>query len=189
MVGEYARIISELDTKPILVGHSLGGAIVQKLIEAGHGSAGVCINSGPPKGIIALDKDFLISNLLLTAPWSRTPTVLMSPAWYHRYVMNDLSAAQAEELVRTTCVPSGRKIARTIGRIDCAAPHAPLLFIAGGADRSQPPAVNRKNFAAYTHPTSVRAYKEFAARTHNTLTQRGWEEVAEYIANWLHELN
>lgn len=53
----YSRLIDTLDEKPILVGHSLGGILVQKLIELDKGAAGVLLTSGPPKGIGAFQVD------------------------------------------------------------------------------------------------------------------------------------
>ena len=38
-----ARTIAALDTKPIIMGHSFGGAFAQ-LLDAGYGSAGVSID-------------------------------------------------------------------------------------------------------------------------------------------------
>src|SRR5215510_2083926 len=38
-------LISTLDTPPILMGHSAGGAFTQVLLDRGHGAAGVVMNS------------------------------------------------------------------------------------------------------------------------------------------------
>ena len=62
----YRDFIQNLPEKPIIIGHSLGGIITQKLLEMDLASATIAINSGPPKGILAWNKDFLLSNLLLT---------------------------------------------------------------------------------------------------------------------------
>ncbi len=64
------------------------------------------------------------------------------------------------------------------------ADRAPLLFIAGGNDHVIPASVNRHNAAKYRHSQSVTRYKEFAGRTHYTLGQDGWEEVADYALDW-----
>ena len=44
-VDHYAAIIQELDTPPIIMGHSFGGAMVQLLLDRGLGAAGVAIHS------------------------------------------------------------------------------------------------------------------------------------------------
>ena len=60
----------------------------------------------------------------------------------------------------------------------------PLLFIAGAEDNLMPPAVNQSNAKHYRYTNSVTDYKEFAGRSHYTVRQDGWEEVADYALEW-----
>jgi hypothetical protein len=62
---------------------------------------------------------------------------------------------------------------------------APLLFIAGGDDNLMPPAVNESNAKHYRHTKSVTDYKEFPGRSHYSIGQEGWEEVADYALEWV----
>ena len=64
---------------------------------------------------------------------------------------------------------------------------APLLFIAGGEDNLMPPAVNESNAKHYRHTKSITDYKEFPGRSHYTVGQEGWEEVADYALAWATE--
>ena len=61
---------------------------------------------------------------------------------------------------------------------------APLLFIAGGADNLMPPSVNQSNAKHYRHTSAITDYKEFPGRSHYTLGEDGWEEVADYALEW-----
>jgi pimeloyl-ACP methyl ester carboxylesterase len=61
---------------------------------------------------------------------------------------------------------------------------APLLFIAGSEDNIMPPAVNQSNVKHYRHANTVTDYKEFPGRSHFTVGQDGWEEVADYALEW-----
>ena len=47
-----------------------------------------------------------------------------------------------------------------------------------------PPAVNQSNVKHYRHTRSVTDYKEFPGRSHYTVGQDGWEEVADYALEW-----
>ena len=47
-------VMGRLKEKPVLIGHSMGGLAVQKLIEMNKGVAGICIDPAPPKGIFIL---------------------------------------------------------------------------------------------------------------------------------------
>src|SRR4051812_45773959 len=47
VVEHYERIIGELESPPILMGHSMGGLLVQILLDHGYGAGGVAIDLGP----------------------------------------------------------------------------------------------------------------------------------------------
>jgi alpha-beta hydrolase superfamily lysophospholipase len=51
------------------------------------------------------------------------------------------------------------------------------------ADHVMPPAVNRSNFEHYKSAAHT-DYKEFEGRSHYTLGQPGWEDVADYALDW-----
>lgn len=191
VIDAYARVINSLDEKPIIIGHSLGGVITQKLMSDNYGAIGVCINSGPPRGIAVLDKNFILSNFRLINPLKGNSLCLMSARWYQKYVCNEMTYEQTEKFIEENCIGDSRNIARTVskyGNINFTKPHNPLLFIAGSEDKSQPAALNLKNFNVYTDQESVKDFKEFNGRTHNIINQDKWEEVAEFIGNWLAKL-
>jgi hypothetical protein len=47
-----------------------------------------------------------------------------------------------------------------------------------------PPAVNQSNVMHYRYVKTVTEYKEFEGRSHFTVGQEGWEEVADYALEW-----
>lgn len=55
----FAAIISALPEKPVLIGHSLGGLMVQLLLQRQLGIAGVAIHSFPPQGVQRFRLPFL----------------------------------------------------------------------------------------------------------------------------------
>ena len=61
VVQHYSQQIEALDERPILIGHSLGGVLVQKLVELGYAQAAICIHSGPPKGLVVWNRDFFVN--------------------------------------------------------------------------------------------------------------------------------
>jgi len=59
------------------------------------------------------------------------------------------------------------------------------LFIAGGNDHLVPPAINKANVRKYiANSTAVTDYREFPNRTHHTVGQAGWEDVADHAIQW-----
>src|SRR5262249_58938243 len=54
VVDHYAGIIGSMETKPIVVGHSFGGLITQRLLGQGLAAAGVAIEPAPLQGVLYL---------------------------------------------------------------------------------------------------------------------------------------
>ena len=80
IIGHFEEVIGALDSPPILIGHSAGGAFVQVLLDHGFGAAGVALNSAPTEGV----KVIPLSQVKATFP------VLKNPANRHRAVPMDL---------------------------------------------------------------------------------------------------
>jgi hypothetical protein len=69
LTDHYEKIIKEMNEPPILVGHSFGGLIVQKLLDRGVGRAEIAVNSVAPEGILALDWSVLKANSNVLLKW------------------------------------------------------------------------------------------------------------------------
>ena len=62
VIDNYERIIRELDSPPVIMGHSLGGAVTQVLLDRGLGAAAVGVAPATVKGI----RDLPLSTLRAT---------------------------------------------------------------------------------------------------------------------------
>ena len=51
-VADVAGVVEQIGRPPILIGHSMGGYVVQKYLEAHDAPAGVLLASIPPQGIL-----------------------------------------------------------------------------------------------------------------------------------------
>jgi pimeloyl-ACP methyl ester carboxylesterase len=197
VVDHYARIIRGLDSQPILMGHSFGGLIVQLLIDRGLGAAGVLIDSGQSAGVAVLPISTIRSTIsVLGNPFTFNAAVSLSPKRFNYAFTNELNAAESQKVYDRYQIPgSGRilwdgafsllnpkassKVTYSNGN------RAPLLFIAGGNDHLVPPAINKANVKKYVaHSTALTDYREFPNRTHHTVGQKGWEEVADHAIEW-----
>jgi alpha-beta hydrolase superfamily lysophospholipase len=65
---------------------------------------------------------------------------------------------------------------------------APLLLIAGEKDHLVPAHVVRSNYKHHKQSTARTDLKEFPGRSHLITAGEGWEEVADFIADWLEQL-
>ncbi|PYO88092.1 MAG: alpha/beta hydrolase, partial [Gemmatimonadetes bacterium] len=54
VVEHYAAIIRKLPTKPIVIGHSFGGLVAQKLLGMGLASAAVALDPAQIRGVLPL---------------------------------------------------------------------------------------------------------------------------------------
>ncbi|SDN97659.1 alpha/beta hydrolase [Actinacidiphila guanduensis] len=196
VADHYERIIRALDRPPVIMGHSFGGTIVQILLDRGLGSAGVAIDSAAVKGVLPLPLSTLRSTWpVLGNPANRNKAVPLTAEQFHYAVTNTLSASESAAQYERYAVPGSARVLfqgafanfhpKAATRIDFRnGRRAPLLFIAGGADHIVPPKVNKANWRLYRKSPAVTDYREFAGRSHFTVGQKGWEEVADYALDW-----
>jgi len=196
IVDHYERIIRDLDAPPIIVGHSYGGAFTQVLLDRGLGSAGVAIDSAPTKGVLNLPlAQIRAASPVLRNPLNRRRAVMLTPKQFRYAFTNTSSDEDAARVYDRYPVPGPGRVLfdgavasfspRSPLRIDYRKPdRAPLLFIGGGADHTVPASVNRSNVKLYRKGTGVVAYREYPGRSHYTVGQDGWEDVADYALAW-----
>jgi alpha-beta hydrolase superfamily lysophospholipase len=197
VVAHYEKIIKDLPRPPILMGHSFGGVLVQILLDHGLGAAGVAIDSVPAEGILVTPVSQIRASFpVLRNPANRHRAVPFTPEQFHYAFTNTLSEAESAAVYERYHIPApggfiwGGVLANfTPGHQDTYVDfrnddRAPLLFIAGGDDNIVPPAVNESNYRHYRRSRAVTDYKEFPGRTHYTVGQDGWEQVADYALDW-----
>ena len=61
----------------------------------------------------------------------------------------------------------------------------PLLITVGEHDHTVPPSVAKENFHKYRDVSATTDFVEFPGRSHLLMDGDGWDEVAQYIADWL----
>jgi pimeloyl-ACP methyl ester carboxylesterase len=189
-------VIRGLDRPAYIMGHSFGGLLVQLLLDRGLGAAGVAIDSAPPEGIRKVPPAQL--RALFPAfenPANRHRAVPFTPEHFHYAFTNTLTEEEsAEAYERYHVAAPGPWI--WDGFLSNVKPghqdtwvdfhndrRAPLLFIAGSVDHVMPASVNRSNFEHYKSAAHT-DFKEFAGRSHFTVGQPGWEEIADYALTW-----
>jgi pimeloyl-ACP methyl ester carboxylesterase len=197
IVDHYDQIVRALEERPILIGHSFGGLFVQVLLDRGLGAAGVAIDSAPPKGVFAFYPTSLLSVgrvLLIPLGWRRV--VRWSYGEFRYAFVHTVGPDEARAIWETQIVPdSGRPFFQAAfsmfdpsspARVDFAKPdRAPLLLVAGEADRAMPAALVRRMFRAYRVSPARTDLRQFPGRTHWLIAQDGWEEVAQGCLDWI----
>lgn len=193
ITDHYDHLVRQLPEKPILIGHSIGGLIVQLLLQRGLGSAGVAIHSVPPQGIFTFQFSFL------KAGWgplgfftSAKQSFLMSFKQWKYAFTNGMDCDAQKDAYYKFAIPESKLIVRdTItkaARINFENPHAPLLLTSGSDDHTIPASLNYSNYLKYKKSNSITDYARFQGRNHFVLGQSSWKEDAEYILNWIKKL-
>jgi len=195
VIAHLESVVGALDSPPILMGHSAGGAFMQVLLDRGHGVAGVAICSAPTEGV----KVIPFSQIKSTFP------VLKNPANHHKAVgfdfdqfnyafTNGFPEDEARRLYERYAIPaSGRILWDSVlanllpGPQDIHVDYhnddrAPLLFISGKQDHLMPPKVQHSNHKQYKSDT-VTEIVEFDG-PHLLPSCPGWEEVADHALDW-----
>lgn len=196
IVDHYEAIIRGLDSPPIIIGHSFGGLITEILLDRGNGSAGVAIGPAPVKGIIFLPFSTLkVTFPALSNPANNHRAVPLTPEQFQYAFTNTMSDEESLQAFNRYAVPGPDHVlfqaafanfnshAATAVDFDNGN-RAPLLLISGGLDHVSPASVVEANFKLFRNSSAITDYKEFPQRSHYTLGQDGWEEVADYALDW-----
>ena len=196
VVDHYDRIIRQLEVPPILIGHSFGGLIVQVLLDRGLGAAGVGIDAAATAGVLALPFSQIRSSFpILGNPFSLNQAVALTPKQFNYAFTNELDPVASKKIYDRYAIPGAAHILweaalapfnpKAASKVNYSnSKRAPLLFIAGGDDHTVPASVNKANLRKYTKSNAVTAYREFPGRTHHTVGQEGWEQVADFALSW-----
>lgn len=197
VVEHYAQIIRGLEETPIVIGHSFGGLVVQRLLGQGLAVAAVAIDAAPIKGVIYVPLSALrVASVALKNPANWNRAVSLTPEQFRYGFGNALPAEESADLYHRWNVPSpGRPLfeaalanlsPRSPAHVDTRnGNRGPLLLIAGGQDRTVPAVITKSTYKLYRKSPAVTDYKEFADRGHSLTIDNGWHEVADTILSWL----
>lgn len=194
-VGQLAKhcseLIGRLDRKPILVGHSYGGLLVQMLAGCGRAAASVSIASGPFRGVLPLPISALRSaKPVLRNPLNRNRAVGLTYQEFRYAFANAVDEEQAKELYATFAVPaSGALIFQaananlnpwTALKVDYASPdRGPMLIISAARDHITPRPIQNAIHKKQSRNNGVTELVEMAGRGHSLAIDNGWREVAD----------
>lgn len=192
-VKDYVRDVVEvarnLPLPPIIIGHSLGGLVVQKYLEAHHAPAAVLLAPSPALGMLVegfhlfLQQPFLFAKSFFTFDVQTlyaTPMLAkemlfssnMEMQKVKRYVERFGAESFRAALDMMFYLPRPRRI------------KAPMLVLGAANDVIVRPRAIERTGRAYHAPVKI-----FPNMAHDMMLEDGWEDVGQYILEWLNMKN
>lgn len=197
VVEHYAEIIAELPARPVLVGHSFGGLIAQRLLGEDLAVAAVAIDAAQIKGVLPLPLSALRATLpVFRNPANRKRVVKLTAGQFRFAFGNAIPADESDRLFAQWAIPApGRPLFEAAAanvnphspaKVDTANAHrGPLLLTSGGKDHTVPEAVTHATLKQYRHTDAVTDFLALPDRAHSLTIDHGWHEVADAALTWL----
>jgi pimeloyl-ACP methyl ester carboxylesterase len=185
-VEDVSSVADTLPTPPVVIGHSMGGLIVQKYLESHDAPAGVLMTSMPPQGNLGSALRWIRQH-----PWHFTKMAMTGKALPYistpQLARERFFCTQTPESLVLDYAARLQEDSSRIG-IDCALLSLPRpkrvttpLLVLGADDDG---AHTRKEVLA-----TARAYHTeaefFPSMGHDMMLEPGWAAVAERIHTWL----
>jgi pimeloyl-ACP methyl ester carboxylesterase len=193
----YAGIIDALPARPVLIGHSFGGMIAEKLLGEDYAVGAVAIDAAQIKGVLPLPLSALRSTLpVFKNPANIHKAVSLTAEQFRYSFGNALSDTESAELYQRWNIPApGRPLFEAAAaNFSLHSPakvqtrnqdRGPLLLVMGGQDHTVPEAITKSTLKQYRHSDAVTDLEEFPDRGHSLTIDAGWAAVAEAALAWL----
>jgi pimeloyl-ACP methyl ester carboxylesterase len=197
VVAHFAEVIAGLPTKPILVGHSFGGMIAQRLLGEDRAAAAIAIDAAQIKGVLPLPLSALKATLpVFKNPANKHRAVSLTAEQFRFAFGNAIPEEESDALFEQWAIPApGKPLFEAAAanfnphspaKVDTHnAGRGPLLLMMGGQDNTVPEAVTKATLKQYRHSEAVTDILEFEDRAHSLTIDHGWREVADASLAWL----
>jgi pimeloyl-ACP methyl ester carboxylesterase len=197
VVDHYLSYFDSLPTRPIVIGHSFGGMITEKLLGMEKAVAGIAIDAAQIKGVLPLPLSSLRSTLpVFKNPANKHKAVSLTNEQFRYSFGNAVSEEESTELYENWAIPAPGKplFEAASANFSLHSPAAvltknndrgPLLLVMGGQDHTVPEAITKSTLKQYRGSDAVTELVEFKDRGHSLTIDSGWHAVAQTCLDWL----
>ena len=191
VTDHYAEAIAKLDQSPIVIGHSFGGLIVQKLAGEGLGAVTVAVDPAQFKGVTALPVSALKSGAPALLQFNHTKHGVtltfeqFSYGWSNALPVEEGKALYEKYHVPASGVPIFQAATANFNPFAETAvdtenhERGPLLLIVGAEDHTVPPAVVENEYKIQKKNPGDTELAIIPGRGHSLTIDSGWREVAD----------
>ncbi len=194
-VNDLEQEILQLGTKPIVMGHSMGGLLAQILASRDLAKALVLLTPAAPSGILSLSPSSIKSFWSVLTKWGFWKTPNRQNFNEAVYSLLHLMPTDQQKIIFDKFVYESGRAATEMGfsfldphktaSVDASKVTCPVLVIAGSEDRITPAVVVEKIAKKY-EPLST--YKCFDDHAHWVIGEPGWQEIAGFVSAWLDDV-
>lgn len=191
VTDHVAEVARALTLKPIVIGHSFGGLLAQRVADLGLAARTIAIDPAPFKGVLPLPYSALKAAFpVLGNPANRGKAVTLTFDQFRYGFANAVSEDEARALYEAHHVAGpGRPLfqaaaanlnPKAVTTIDVRrADRGPLLIMSGQKDNIVPFALAHAAFRLQSRNPSHTEFYEVPGRGHSLVLDSGWKEVAE----------
>jgi pimeloyl-ACP methyl ester carboxylesterase len=196
-VSHFSEVVETLSSKPILIGHSFGGLLAEKMLGMDLAIAAVAIDPTQIKGVLPLPLAQLRSALpALGNPANLHKAISLTAKQFRFGFGNGLSEEESDALYEKWAIPAPARpffqaaaanfAPHSQAKVDTAnATRGPLLLVSGTKDHTVPDVSTRSTFKQYRHSDATTELKQFEGRGHSLTIDSGWSDVADVTLKWL----
>ena len=188
-VADVAQVVNQFPEKPVLVGHSMGGLVVQKYLEKHTAPAAVLMASVPVKGVfrttLRIARRHPLAFLKANLTWSLFPIIGTLELTREAFFSEDIPSEKLNKYFNRLQdesylafldmmlfkLPKPEKVSTE------------MLILGAEDDAIFRPDENEVTAAAYNQRPEI-----FKGMAHDMMLENKWQMVADRIMEWLAEV-
>ncbi len=188
-VDDVAEVAKRFSEPPVLVGHSMGGLIIQKYLEQHAARAAVLVASVPMHGVYRM-----LTRIAMKHPWQAFKCVafadldalVATPEMAHEALFSDDVPQDTFDHCFAALQPESYRAGLDMLLFGLPRPGKvkvpPMLVLGGERDHLFHPDEIEKTARAYNVKAEI-----FPAIAHNMPVEREWRKVSGLIVEWLNQ--
>lgn len=187
-VADVTEVAAQLPAPPILIGHSMGGFVVQKYLEQHDAAGAVLMCTVPPQGLMSAALNVMFSRPTLFQDINS----LMGGGRVALETLREALFAQpisVDDLTRfyRWSQPESHRAIWDMSMFDLPHPSrvrdVPLLVLGAEHDHLMPVSTARMTAASYGVEAEI-----FTGMGHGLMLEHDWRKVAERLRRWFDEI-
>ncbi len=185
-VEDVHQVVEQIGDSPVLVGHSMGGFIVQKYLEIYSAPSAVLLAPAPSKGVLAATMRVLVRHPLLFLKANLTLSMyplISNVALCKEFFFSDQATDQAVSHYHSQMQDESYRAfldMLLLNHPKTSRIKTRMLVLGGDEDTIISPAEVKSTAESYNAELEM-----YDGMAHDMMLETGWQNVADRIAGWM----